>query len=242
MSSVFSTQDEDGVAPSESHWIPLSDLMTGLMMMFLLIAVLYMVQVEAQSKKIKTVAVLYEQLKDDLYLDLSRELKDDLPRWGAELRRSDLAIRFKEPDVLFGVGSSELRPQFKAILDDFFPRYIAILTSPKYRDAITEVRIEGHTSSVWGTGRAGERDSYFLNMALSQARTRSTLEYAMTLPALAKDEPWLRQYLTANGLSFSKLVRNADGTEDQARSQRVEFRVLTNAEERIATMLQAGGG
>lgn len=233
----FIYQQHHETPHSESHWIPLSDLMTGLMMMFLLIAVLYMVQVEAQSQKIRTVAVLYEKLRDDLYADLSKEFKDDLARWGAELRKSDLAVQFKEPDVLFAMGSSDLRPRFRAILDDFFPRYVAILTSPKYRDSITEVRIEGHTSSIW-TAQVTERESYFLNMALSQARTRSTLEYVMTLPSVAKHEAWLRQYLTANGLSFSKLVKKDDGSEDLVRSQRVEFRVLTNAEERIARILE----
>ena len=36
---------------SEEHWIPLSDLMTGLMMVFMLIAVVFMIQVQAEAKK-----------------------------------------------------------------------------------------------------------------------------------------------------------------------------------------------
>ena len=35
----------------EDHWIPLSDLMTGLMMMFMLIAIMFMVKIEADTKK-----------------------------------------------------------------------------------------------------------------------------------------------------------------------------------------------
>jgi len=46
----------DRAAGSEAHWIPLSDLMTGLMVMFLLIAVCYMIRVEADAGRIKTVA------------------------------------------------------------------------------------------------------------------------------------------------------------------------------------------
>lgn len=222
----------------ESHWIPLSDLMTGLMMIFLLISVLYMMQVQAQAKKTKSVAVLYDKLKRELYSDLLHEFRDDLPRWGAELRREDLVLQFKEPDVLFTVGSSELRERFKQILDGFFPRYVAILTSPRYRDSIMEVRIEGHTSSFWNNG-ADEQLSYMLNMELSQARTRSTLGYIMTMPALRGNEAWLRRYLTANGLSFSRPVVNKDGSENILRSQRVEFRVVTNAEERIARILES---
>lgn len=223
---------------AEAHWIPLSDLMTGLMMMFLLIAVLYMVQIEAQSKKMKEVVVLYDQLRTQLYQDLNREFASDLRQWDAEISKENLTIQFKEPEVLFAVGSSQLRPRFKEILDDFFPRYLRILTSAKYRQAITELRIEGHTSSVWTAG-VDQEESYFLNMALSQERTRSTLQYIMYMPTLKSQVSWLEQYATANGLSFSKLIRSSDGKEDRAASQRVEFRVLTDAERRIARILEA---
>lgn len=226
--------------PGEAHWIPLSDLMTGLMMMFLLIAVAYMVQIESQSKKMKDVVVLYDRLRTQLYKDLQSEFSADLDRWSAEISKENLTVQFKEPNVLFAVGSTELRPKFKEILDDFFPRYIRILTSPKYRESITELRIEGHTSSVWTSG-VDNRQSYFLNMALSQERTRSTLQYIMSIPALSEHVPWLEQYATANGLSFSKLIRKPDGREDMAASQRVEFRVVTDAERRIARILEVAG-
>lgn len=221
----------------EAHWIPLSDLMTGLMMMFLLIAVVYMVQIESQTKKMKEVVVLYDVLRTQLYKDLSSEFSPDLDRWGAQISKENLTIQFREPEVLFAVGSAELRPKFKEILDDFFPRYVRILTSEKYRSSITELRIEGHTSSVW-TSRVDQRQSYFLNMALSQERTRSTLQYVMSISSLQKEVVWLEQFATANGLSFSKLVKSATGDEDMAASQRVEFRVVTDAERRIAKILE----
>jgi outer membrane protein OmpA-like peptidoglycan-associated protein len=223
---------------AEAHWIPLSDLMTGLMMMFLLIAVVYMVQIEAESRKMKEVAVLYDELRTKLYEDLNREFAADLDRWGAKISKDNLTVQFREPEVLFALGSSELKPRFKEILDDFFPRYVRILTSDKYKQSITELRIEGHTSSVW-TSSVDHQQSYFLNMALSQERTRSTLQYVMSIPSLQGDVQWLEQFATANGLSFSKLVRTPDGSEDRAASQRVEFRVVTDAERRIARILEA---
>jgi outer membrane protein OmpA-like peptidoglycan-associated protein len=221
----------------ESHWIPLSDLMTGLMVIFLLIAVSYMMQVEADAARIKDVAVAYSEIKDALYEDLNREFQKDLPKWKAQLLKNDLSIRFSEPEVLFATGSSELKPEFQRILQDFFPRYVRILTSPKYRDSISEVRIEGHTSSDWnGVVTAG--DAYFLNMELSQARTRSTLAYIMSLPADQEQLAWLRKFVTANGLSSSRLITDEKGLEDVARSRRVEFRVRTDAETRLAKILE----
>ncbi len=221
----------------ETHWIPLSDLMTGLMVMFLLIAVTYMIRVEADAYRVKEVAVAYTEIKDALFNALNSEFKGDLQRWKAQLIKDDLAIRFTEPEVLFAEGSSDLKPEFRAILGDFFPRYVRILTSPKYRASIGEVRIEGHTSSDW-TGVTTPEDAYFRNMELSQARTRSALVFALGLPEVSGERGWLRQYLTANGLSSSHPVFDASGVEDPARSRRVEFRVRTDAETRIAKILE----
>lgn len=232
-------QGQSLLAPQETHWIPLADLMTGLMMVFLLVSIVYMVKVEADATQMKHIASDYSALRSQLYEDLHAEFASDLPRWGAELDH-DMTIRFKEPDVLFDTGSDNLKPRFEAILDDFFPRYIKILTSGKYRDSIKEVRIEGHTSSVW-TNAASPQDAYFKNMALSQARTRSALQYVMALPAVSNDLPWLRSYVTANGLSSAKPVKAEDGSEDLARSQRVEFRVRTDADSRIEKILAEAG-
>ena len=221
----------------EDHWIPLSDLMTGLMMFFMLLAVSYMLKVEADSQKVKDIVVLYDQLRTDLYTDLESEFKDDLGKWGAELDR-DLTVRFREPEVLFDTGSADLKPKFKNILDDFFPRYVSILNSDKYRGSIQEIRIEGHTSSVWGSQRSND-DAYFRNMELSQSRTRSTLRYVLSLATVQSEKNWLRTFLTANGLSSSKLIVDPQGAENTARSQRVEFRVRTDADAKIANILQA---
>lgn len=225
---------EDGA--HETHWIPLSDLMTGLMVMFLLIAVMYMNRIEVERDKIREIAVTYSELRDGLYEDLEREFLADLPRWRAELDRNDLSLKFTEPEVLFAPGSSDLKPQFKSILSDFFPRYVAILSSEKYKQSISEIRIEGHTSSAW-TGAVSLDDAYYFNMDLSQARTRSALQYVLELPPVSPDRAWLKQLLTANGLSSSRLAVRTDGSEDAQRSRRVEFRVRTDAETRIAKIL-----
>jgi outer membrane protein OmpA-like peptidoglycan-associated protein len=222
---------------AEAHWIPLSDLMTGLMVLFLLIAVTYMARVEADSSRIREVAVAYTETRDSLYKDLYAEFKDDLPKWKADLIKADLSIRFNDPDILFSNGSSEIKPEFAQILRDFFPRYERILVSPRYRDAISEVRIEGHTSSEW-VGVTSPDVAYFKNMELSQARTRSTLNLVLELPESASDRAWLKRYVTANGLSSSQPVLKSDQTEDVDRSRRVLFRVRTDAENRIARILE----
>ena len=120
---------------------------------------------------------------------------------------------------------------------DFFPRYLGIITADKYRNDILEVRIEGHTSSAW-LGAISDDDAYIYNMALSQARTRSTLAYLLNLPEVTNEKKWLKTYLTANGLSSAKVVQDNLGNEDDERSRRVEFKVRTDAEGKIASILE----
>jgi len=222
----------------EGHWIPLSDLMTGLMVLFLLIAVTYMMRLEADATRIRQVAVAYNETRDALYADLQREFGDDLPKWKAELVKDDLSIRFTDPDILFANGKSDLKPEFQQILNNFFPRYERILASPKYRQAIDEIRIEGHTSSEWTTMTTPD-DAYARNMELSQARTRSVLNLVLGLPETPADRTWLKRYVTANGLSSSHPILAPDQSEDLVRSRRVVFRVRTDAETRIEKILEA---
>ena len=231
-------KDEENLSQEEgAHWVAVSDLMAGLMMVFLLVAVAYMVILERETEKIKEVALLYQQLRDELYQDLYEEFKDDLPRWGAELKAEDLSLQFYNTDVMFDVGKSSLQPEFREILSDFFPRYTRIITLDKYRDDISEVRIEGHTSSDWTNARTDD-EAYIKNMRLSQARTRSTLGYVLALDNVQHEKSWLKGRMTANGLSSSKLVLNPFGEENSERSRRVEFRLVTDADSRITEILK----
>ena len=245
--------------PSDEHWIPLSDLMSGLMMMFMLVAIVFMVQVDSQSKNVKLlkekaeeaaqraeaqalrmkdVADIYRSMREALYRDLLAEFGADLHRWGdAEIDR-DSTVRFKAPDLLFENRKADLPQKFADILDDFFPRYLRILSSERYKASIEEIRIEGHTSSVWNASVTPEK-AYLLNMELSQSRTRSVLEHLLSEPRPPELQKWLVGLLTANGLSSSKLRLKLDGSEDREASRRVEFRVRTNADARIEDILQA---
>lgn len=215
-----------------SYWISIADLMSGLMIVFLFIAVTYMAFVSRQQAQVREVAIAWEEGRESLYGALETEFRDDLEAWNAELDRVTLSVRFKEPDVLFEAGQSVVRPRFQAILREFFPRYARIVH--QHGGAVEEVRIEGHTSSE-GPGP----NPYYFNMALSQDRTRAVLIFALDQSGIdPADRDWIRSRLTANGLASSKLVFTADSVEDRERSRRVEFRVRTNAEIRIAQILE----
>jgi outer membrane protein OmpA-like peptidoglycan-associated protein len=237
---------------SESDFgLSIGDLMSALLLIFVLLlsATLFKLhdnvqralEAEKQARQAKEhiqgIALTYQTLQADLYKDLQAKFASRLKPWNAEIDPETISFRFNSPDVLFEQGKSEIKPEFKAILNAFFRDYLSVLQQKKYFEHIEEIRIEGHTSTEWSSG-ANQEDAYFGNMQLSQDRTRSVLQYSLSV---IKDKPqllnWCKQHITANGLSSSKAIRDSSGKEDSARSRRVEFRVRTDSEKQIQKML-----
>lgn len=221
----------------ENQWMSISDLMSVLMMIFLFISIVYMKNISLEKNKITSIAQTYEKTQVEITHDLKKEFAKNLQIWNAVLDSLTLSIRFENPEILFQVGSAELNEHFKNILDSFFPRFIQILTDPKYKKYIEEIRIEGHTSSEW-TGESSFRQAYFYNMELSQNRTRKVLEYILSKIENEDLFHWTKSKLTANGLSSSKPIYNNDKTENKKRSRRVEFKIKTNAEKQITKIIK----
>ncbi|HHQ4598951.1 TPA: OmpA/MotB family protein [Aeromonas veronii] len=231
MDKLFGTSNTSH--ESGEHWLTVSDLMAGLMMVFLFIAIVFMMNTQKENDKIKDVAVAYQQNQVAIYEALQTEFKDDLNKWGATIDKETLAFSFQSPDVLFANNETALSEAYKNILNDFFPRYIDVLRP--YRESLNEIRIEGHTSSA-GLRGATEAQAYFYNMRLSQGRTRAVLEYAYAL--MPNESAWIKANIAAVGFSSSRLIMK-DSMEDAAQSRRVSFRAITNADIQIKRILES---
>jgi outer membrane protein OmpA-like peptidoglycan-associated protein len=220
----------------ESHWLSVSDLMAGLMVVFLFIAIALMRNAMIERNQIKEVAVAYQENQVAIFDALNSAFSKDLDRWDASIDKDSLTFNFNSPDILFSEGEIDLNVEYQRLLEDFFPRYIAAL-SP-FKESINEVRIEGHTSSVWNR-YTHETDAYFKNMKLSQGRTRSVLEYIYRLESVLDEQTWIKSHVAAVGFSSSKLIIDDTGKEDKSRSRRVSFRIITNADIKIKQILEA---
>ena len=230
--SIFGTSKK---ADDGEHWLTVSDLMAGLMMVFLFIAIAFMRHVSIERDKIKDVAVAYQENQVAIFDALNSEFQNDLISWQASIDKETLSFQFDSPEVLFASGESSLKVEFEQILADFIPRYLHVLD--KYRMSIDEVRIEGHTSSEWGIGTHPD-DAYFFNMSLSQNRTRSVLNYSYLLLKLSREQrAWIKSSFAAVGLASSRLKLNDDGSENKPKSRRVSFRVITNADIQIRKII-----
>lgn len=216
-------------------WLSVSDLMTGLMVIFLFVAIAYISRVQ----KNQSVLTDYVETKNEMHQKLVQEFAADTVKWQMTIGK-DLTMKFKNPTVLFAPGSYELTPDFKAILDEFLPRYFNILLNDSLSNKIQEVRIEGHTDDV--PIPRYDPDPYIANAMLSQQRALSVIRYFRNMPAYQNYSPEQQQqlefWLTANGLSYGKAL-DSDGLYtlksgkpiDKSLSRRVEFRIVTTGDE-----------
>ena len=216
-------------------WMSVSDLMTGLMIIFLFVAVAYMIQVQDNQ----SVLTDYVETKQHLHERLVNEFKGDTAKWKMVVGK-DLSMKFKEPEVLFALGSGDIQPKFMEILDEFIPRYLNILLTDSLKDRIQEIRIEGHTDDLRMVKYG--KDPYLSNVLLSQERAYNVLKYIREMPSFEEYTPEQKKLLdfwfTANGLSYGKALDASEGfaalsgdSIDKAKSRRVEFRIVTTGEE-----------
>ena len=216
-------------------WLSVSDLMTGLMVIFLFVAIAYISRVQ----KNQSVLTDYIETKNELHNKLVKEFASDTLKWQMSIGK-DLTMKFKEPTVLFSSGSSQLTPRFKKILDEFLPRYFNILLNDSLRNNIQEIRIEGHTDDI--PMPSYHSDPYIANAILSQERALSVVKYFRTMSIFNaytnKQKQLLEYWFTASGLSYGKAL-DSDGNYiitsgkliNRDYSRRVEFRIVTSGDE-----------
>ena len=216
-------------------WMSVSDLMTGLMVIFLFVAIAYMIQVNENQ----TVLTDYVETKKHLHDKLVKEFEGDTAKWQMAVGK-DLSMKFNNPQVLFATGSYQLTPTFCEILDEFIPRYLNILLNDSLSNRIQEIRIEGHTDDV--PAPQFGKDPFMANIKLSQLRSYSVLEYIKNMPSYQdysdQQRTKLEFWFTSNGLSYGKSV-DSEGQYtaisgkpiNRDKSRRVEFRIVTSGEE-----------
>lgn len=222
---------------NDGYWIPLADLMTVLMIIFLFMAISYMALVQKKQKNIDVILTGWEDSKNSMISELNSIFKNDFKKWNMVLD-DDMSIKFVNPQALFEVGSEEITPYYEDILREFFPKYLGVITQKKYLDKIAEIRIEGHTDVFPITANG---DPYIENMELSQGRARNVLGFLRKQPCFTNLPPQQKEsvqfWFTANGLSFSRtidmdgnLTRKSGKPVVNGRSRRVEFRIITTSD------------
>lgn len=224
-----------------NSWMSFSDLMTGLMVIFMFISISYILEVQKAEAQRKKMITDFQDTKRAIFEDLRSSFKDKFEEWDMEIGE-DLSIRFTKPQVMFPLGESNITPYFAKVLEDFLPKYFNILLQNKYKGKIKEIRIEGHTDTLVIMKK--DPDPYIGNILLSQERAANVLKYFRHMKYFnqlsIEKKNQLQYWLTANGLSYG---RTLDDNKQESffthkninaeYSRRVEFRIITTSEQLI---------
>lgn len=218
-----------------TEWLSVADLMAGLMLAFLLIAVLLTRQAMSQRDTVNSLAEEYRAGHAALATALDGEFGEQLKAWNARFDNETLTLSFDTPEVAFKPGGSEISESYQRVLADFFPRYMDVIL--QHSHLVDELRIEGHTSSRWSADTDASV-AYFKNMALSQARARAVLNHVFFLQSVRTQREWMSDKVVAVGMSSARPILDSDGREDYSRSRRVSFRVITNSDAQLRRIIE----
>ena len=226
-------------------WMSVSDLMTGLMVIFLFIAIAYMIRVRDDISE-------YKDTKEEIYTRLKDKFSDSEIANGTISVNPDLSMRFLRATTQFSSGQKTLPKSFEMTLDTVIPKYLDVLVNlnDTLKRKLKEIRIEGHTDDT-GIPKVNP-DPYRANLILSQERARNVLFYILNIIEqknyTVADKQLLQHLLTANGYSFSRAL-DSSGNEiygtnkpiDKDRSRRVEIRIITDEKAVLEKLIKKTG-
>lgn len=225
--------------PEQNYWISYTDLVTGFMIIFIIIALVLFNRPEPTPQKptpipppttdtFKVVTVLGK------YEELSQVFEEKLSDYEEIFVADSATIRFSAVDKELLFVKSDYYPTdyFKKLLDKFLPIYFGEIKKiyKSYSDSINikELRIEGHTDS------SGD---YLTNLRYSSGRSQKVQNFILRNDYFKDLDGDLKDFImrksVAVGYSESRLLdENGEFVsvsgleEDESKSRRVEFRIL----------------
>lgn len=228
-------------ATGEGFAYSLVDLMTSLVVIFVLLLIVFLRQAseeanaEAQGTE-DARGLVKQRLEASLSaLDKSIQVKFD--------RKDPLGLLVIVPEGLLGFreGRSELPDIGKDFLRGFAPTLAGVLCAKDLSGRVDSLIIEGHTNSR--APRAREDKGEATNIPLSTNRAATVMLESLTL--LEGNAPDLTSCLldlsSVSGRGPRDLIKDAEGNEDMEKSKRVEFKVRVRSIEqrRVANELHA---
>lgn len=190
----------------------LTDLMTSLMVIFVLLLVATLNNASAEGENTRN--LILERLTVDL---------KDFAQAGVRVEKDPadpLGLLVLVPQGLldFAVDRSEIPAGGVKFLSVFSPRLAGTACSDRYRKEISSIVVEGHTDST-GT------DEH--NLQLSQERSLSVVQQTLAIlgSAAPEDKACFLDFLSANGRGSKEPILDSTGNEDKDRSRRVVFKI-----------------
>jgi len=183
------------------------DLMTSLVVIFILLLAAYVTRVDEGDAKPVPHSTVAETTPSP-----------DPPRATLETRGpSVLTVVVPDTVLNFELGKSRLMPTAELFLNDAMPHYATIVCGAGTQEVESFV-IEGHTDDLGDD---------VLNLKLSQERSLAVL--TKSLEVIREKLPWayecFLQKATATGRGRQDLLRGSQGEPDRDSSRRVIFKI-----------------
>ena len=205
----------------ESHfWPSFTDLLTTVLLCFILIFITMMVIKSLQIEEMKETIDQIMGVRSELVSELKSEFSETTD--GIQVDEDTGAIIFNT-EILFAYDKADLKQEAFGFLNEFVPAYLDVLLGDDYADYVAEIIIEGHTD---------QDGSYLYNLELAQNRAYSVAEYILSDSFPYKHiQSHLEEKLTVNSKSYTDYLTNEAGDYDADTSRRVEFKFRLKDEE-----------
>ena len=197
-------------------WITMTDLMTGLVLVFIVMFFYAFVQNNIEKfhqdiAKENASKVLQESLKD-------KNIEATIDPISGVVKISDLE--------LFDINSYTLSEKGKKYLDAFAPAYLDSIFSNEYLDKnIDKIIIQGHTDSQTFVGKYSDDEQYMKNMELSLNRAFAVANFISKTAYNKENSEKIRKMIVVEGASYSNPIL-INGKEDFNKSRRVELKLV----------------
>ena len=206
----------DDSSEGNIFWITMTDLMTGLVLVF--IVMFFYTYMTSHLELVK------QNLAKE---NATKSLEESLKTQNIDATIDPISGVVKISDLeLFELSSYTLSDKGKAYLDKFAPAYLDSLFSNEYLNKnIDKNIIQGHTDSQTFAGEYNEDEQYMKNMELSLNRAYAVANYITNTPYNKANGNKLRKMIIVEGASFSNPII-INNKEDFAKSRRVELKLV----------------
>jgi outer membrane protein OmpA-like peptidoglycan-associated protein len=188
----------------------LTDLMTSLMVIFILLLLVFIRSAGSRDKAMTDLLLktLREGFKSEGFN--ANTIKPD--------PRDPSAILVIVPERLmnFEIGRSALRPEGENFLKTYIPKLASVLCAPQIQPSVESIVVEGHTDRAGYSGRTAEENQN-LNLKLSQDRSMEVVKNALSDLSMQSNE---------RACFFEKLSASGRGEQDQQDTPEESRRVI----------------
>jgi flagellar motor protein MotB len=209
-------------------WISISDLMTGLLIIFILALLYYILNFSSETKQLQEEKSNYQQTlyliqkKHKIRSKLLNLVQKKLKEAGFLVKIDpDHGILHLEEGILFDSGKAELKEKGKKLLSVLSFILYDLLNKPEFKQTIETIFIEGHTDNI-----PIKTAKFPSNWELSTERAISTWRYLVsTNKKLEKLKNINNQFMfSCSGYSDTRPIDTNDTPKGRLRNRRIDFR------------------